>query len=116
VPWLGSASVAVLTVSGSPSGSLSLPSRFTTVATPGAAAWLSSTASGAGFTGSIVIVPVKVPPLPSSTVTGMTASPTLSTGGVPLSIPVSGLKLAQPGRSTGLIVIVRVSPVLGSVK
>ncbi|MCY1548647.1 hypothetical protein D9M68_847710 [compost metagenome] len=90
VPWLGSASVAVLTVSGSPSGSLSLPSRFTTIATSGEAACVSFTASGPGFTGSIVIVPVKVPPLPSSTVTGMVTGPALSTGGVTVSSPVSG--------------------------
>src|SRR5690606_22111829 len=107
------------TVSGrSLSGSVSLPSRSTTTGTSGAADCMSSLATGGGFTGSIVIVPSNVPPCPSDTVTGITIGPSLSGGGVTVSSPVTGSKLAvTPGGSpvrSGTIV--SVSPVFGSLK
>ena len=78
-------------LSGSPSGSLSLASSVRVVAVWACTACVSSTASGAGLTGVITTVPTKLPPLPSSTVTGtLTGAPALSTGGVPLSTPVAG--------------------------
>ena len=116
VPWLGLASVAVVTVSGSPSGSVSLPSRFTTVVSFGLTACVSSTASGPGFTGLIVTVAFSVPPLPSLTVTGMLTGPALSTGGVPPSTPVAGSYVTHAGRPVRSGVIVSVSLVFGSVK
>ena len=72
VPCVGSTSVAVVTVSVSPSGSVSLANRVSGVATPGAAACVSFTASGASLTGTIVSVSVDV------SVSGFTAALSLT--------------------------------------
>src|SRR5262245_13020154 len=74
-----------MSVSGSPSGSVSLASRLTMTGLQKAVDDVSSTASGPGLTGASVTLAESVPPRLSATRTGIVTGPALSTGGMPES-------------------------------
>ena len=104
VPGVNGTPLISITVRGSPSGSASLASRAIATGVSKPVVVVSSTASGPGFTGWIVIVVAIVPPLLSVTLKGMTVSPTLSTVGMKVISLVAGLNVAPAGSESGMIV------------
>ena len=112
-PGVSDTPLISVTVSGSLSGSVSFANRSTTSGVSAVVVTVSSTASGPGFTGWIVNAGVITPPLPSSTVNGMTVSPALSIAGIKVTSLLAGLNVAPAGNVP--IVIVSVLP-FGSVR
>jgi hypothetical protein len=71
---------------------------------------VSGFATGGGFTGWIVMVDAYGGLMPSSTVTGITTSPVLSAGGVPVNVLVAGSNVSHGGIDGASGVIVSGSP------